>query len=86
MGCCPESGTRGASILWEERGWIQNYFMQCAAYAVMYEERTGIPVPKLVVMIAVEGDEAQIFVKKRDDYIGEFIKYRDIYEELLNVD
>lgn len=70
----------------KEDSWIQNYFMQCAAYAVMFEERTQIPVPKLVVMIAVNEDEPQIFIKKRDEYIGEFIKYRDIYEELLNVD
>ena len=70
----------------KEDKWIQNYYMQCSAYAVMFEERTGIPVPRIVVMIAVDGEEAQIFVKKRDDYIGEFIKYREIYEELLNVD
>ena len=70
----------------KEDKWIQNYYMQCSAYAVMFEERTGIPVPRIVVMIAVDGDKAQIFVKKRNDYIDEFIKYRDIYEELLNVD
>ena len=70
----------------KEDKWIENYYMQCSAYAVMFEERTGIPVPRIVVMIAVDGDKAQIFVKKRNDYIGGFIKYRDIYEELLNVD
>lgn len=70
----------------KEEHWIQNYFMQCSSYAVMFEERTGIPVPRIVVMIAVDGEKAQIFVKKRNDYINEFIKYRDIYEELLNVD
>jgi genome maintenance exonuclease 1 len=70
----------------KEDKWIQNYYMQCSAYAVMFEERTGIPVSRIVVMIAVDGEKAQIFVKKRNDYIGEFIKYRDIYEELLNVD
>jgi len=70
----------------KEDKWIENYYMQCSAYAVMFEERTGIPVPRIVVMIAVDGDKAQIFVKKRNDYIDGFIKYRDIYEELLNVD
>lgn len=70
----------------KEDKWIQNYYMQCSAYAVMFEERTGIPVSRIVVMIAVDGEKAQIFVKKRNDYIDEFIKYRDIYEELLNVD
>ena len=70
----------------KEDKWIENYYMQCSAYAVMFEERTGIPVSRIVVMIAVDGEKAQIFVKKRNDYIDGFIKYRDIYEELLNVD
>lgn len=65
----------------KEESWILNYFMQCSAYAVMYEERTGIPVPKIVVMIAVDSDHPQIFVKKRNDYINHFIDYRKIYEE-----
>ena len=68
----------------KEDQWIQNYYMQCSAYAVMFEERTGIPVPRIVVMIAVDGDKSQVFVKKRNDYVSEFIKYRDIYEELTN--
>jgi ATP-dependent exoDNAse (exonuclease V) beta subunit len=66
----------------KEEKWILNYFMQCSAYAVMYEERTKIPVPRIAVVIAVDGEQPQIFVKKRNDYIGEFIKYREIYEEV----
>lgn len=66
----------------KEVKWILNYFMQCAAYAVMYEERTGIPVPRIVIVIAVDNESPQIFVKKRDEYIGEFIKYREIYDEV----
>jgi hypothetical protein len=58
--------------------------MQCAAYAVMYEERTGVSVPRIVIVIAVDSEEPQIFVKKRDEYINEFIKYREIYEEVKN--
>ena len=65
----------------KERSWISNYFMQESAYAVMYEERTKTPVAQLVTIIAVEQDEPQLFVEKRDDYIYEFIKYRDKYEE-----
>lgn len=66
----------------KEEKWILNYFMQCSAYAVMYEERTGIPVPRIAVVIAVDGEQPQIFVKKHNDYIGDFIKYREIYEEV----
>jgi len=34
-----------------------------------------------VTIIAVEQDEPQLFVERRDDHIMEFIKYRDQYEE-----
>ena len=68
----------------KEESWIKGYFMQCSAYAVMYEERTGIPVPQIVVMIAVESEHPQVFIKKRNEYIKDFIVYRETYEELLN--
>ena len=65
--------------------WIQNYFVQCSAYSVMYEELTGIPINRLVVIIGIDGQkEAQIFVKRRDDYIDKFIELRDQYERLTN--
>lgn len=64
--------------------YIINYFMQTAAYAVMFEERTGIPIPRLAIIIAVENDYPQVFVKKRDTYIGEFIKYRKLYDNEVN--
>ena len=68
----------------KEEKWILNYFMQCSAYAVMYEEQTKIPVPQIVIMIAVESEEPQVFIKKRNDYIKDFITYRNLYDEVLN--
>ncbi len=67
------------------RKWISNYFMQEAAYAVMFEERTNIPINRLVTIIAVEQDEPQLFVEKRDDYIHLFQEYRSLYKEKYNV-
>jgi genome maintenance exonuclease 1 len=64
----------------KEKEWIHSYFMQCAAYAIMYEERTGIPISKLVVLIAVEGDSPQVFIEKRDNWVAELLKCRDSYE------
>lgn len=60
---------------------IENYFMQCAAYAIMFEEKFGIPIAQIVVAIAVEGEEPQIFVEKRDKYVKGLIYYRDLYEK-----
>jgi ATP-dependent exoDNAse (exonuclease V) beta subunit len=64
---------------------IRNYFMQCASYAIMYEERTGTPVPRIAVVIAVEDDHPQLFVKKRNEFTEDFIMYRKLYEELNHV-
>jgi genome maintenance exonuclease 1 len=64
----------------KRRDWITNYFMQESAYAVMFEERYKIPVSQIVTIIAVEADEPQLFVEKRDDWIGGFIKLRDRWE------
>jgi len=59
---------------------ISSYFMQTAAYAIMYEERTGIPVPNLVILIAVEDEEPQVFIEKRDNWAKELLRTRDYYE------
>lgn len=48
--------------------YILNYFLQATCYAMMIEEHKGIHVPKLVVLIAVEGDTPQVFIKKTSDY------------------
>jgi hypothetical protein len=64
----------------KEKRWIHSYFMQCAAYAIMYEERTNIPIGRLVVLIAVEGENPQVFVENRDNWVQELLKCRDSYE------
>ena len=53
----------------KKKEWISNYFMQASCYAVMYEERTEIPVSRTVVIIAVDGSEPQVFVENRDNFI-----------------
>ena len=64
----------------KRRDWITNYFMQESAYAVMFEEMFDIPVSQIVTIIAVEADEPQLFVEKRDDWIDGFIELRDRWE------
>lgn len=69
----------------KEESYIQNYFMQAAGYAVMFEERTGVPINRLVVLIAVDHEEPQIFVKKRDDYIEQFMNVRFEYKQRYGI-
>ena len=49
--------------------WIKNYFMQEAAYAIMWEERTGQPITQLVTIISVDNHEPQIFLEHRDNWV-----------------
>lgn len=49
--------------------WIKNYFMQESAYAIMWEERTGMPITQLVTVISVDNHEPQVFVEHRDNWV-----------------
>jgi len=60
--------------------WIDAYFMQCAAYAMMWEERTGMLVPQVVIAIAVENHAAQVFFGRPDDYIQQFKDLRTQFD------
>ena len=64
----------------KSRDEIHNYFMQCSAYAVAFEERTGVPVGKIVIIMAVDDDDTIIFEENRDDWINGFISLRKDYK------
>ena len=64
---------------------IPGYFIQTAAYAVAFEERTGIPVSRLVVIMGVDDDDAIVFKDKRDNWIEQFLDLREAYRKLKGV-
>ena len=61
---------------------VKDYFMQCSAYAVMYEERTGTPIERLLLIINVEDEGVQLMDGKRDDYIDDFLDLRETFRKL----
>ena len=63
----------------KDKADISDYFMQCAAYAVAFEERTGIPVPQLVIIMAIDDSPTKVFVEQRDNWVDSFIKLREEY-------
>ena len=69
----------------KERSDIHNYFEQTAAYAVMFEERTGIPVGNLVILMAIDDDAPRIFIEKRDNWVAGFKKLRLDYKNKFGV-
>ena len=64
------------------REWIEHYFVQCMAYGCMLYELTGIPVKKLVIIMACENGECVVYeerdktkyIKLLTEYIREFVR------------
>ena len=64
------------------RDWVEHYFVQCMAYGCMLYEMKGIPVKKLVIIMACENGECVIYeeydkakyIKLLSKYINKFVK------------
>ena len=64
----------------KKKEWCESYFAQGAFYGVAYEELTNIPVPQVVIIMAVENESPQLFVEKRNDWIDKIWEAKKIYE------
>jgi len=64
---------------------IHDYFIQCSAYAVAFEEMTGNPVSRLVVIMGVDNENTLIFQERRDDWVSEFKKLRAEYKRIKGI-
>ena len=65
--------------------WNESYYIQCTAYAIMYEELFGTPIEQIVILQAGEDGSCKAFVKNKADYeekLGDAIKgFYKYYEE-----
>jgi genome maintenance exonuclease 1 len=66
--------------------WIDDYFIQCAAYGSMYEEHTGEAIENIVIMMVAEDGQVQIFEKKTSDYFSKLEMTMDNFYNNLDVD
>ncbi len=68
----------------KKREWIEDYFVQCAAYACMLYEMKGLIVKKFVIIMTCENGEVEIYEeydKKKyinllSKYIREFVEFK----------
>ena len=49
--------------------WNENYYIQGSAYAEMFQERTGIIIDQVVILVVTEDGTVQEFVKCKHDYL-----------------
>ena len=69
--------------------WIENYYIQTCAYAIMYEELFGKRIEQLVILMAGEDGTMRSFIRNKKDFepkLEESIKYFYKYYEELNKD
>jgi genome maintenance exonuclease 1 len=68
------------------REWIENYFVQAAAYACMFYELTDIPVKKLVILMTCENGEVTVYEEyDKMKYMKLLVKYIEKFvEDKLN--
>lgn len=66
--------------------WIENYFVQAAAYACMFYELTDIPVKKLVIIMTCENGEVEVYEEyNKQYYMKLLVQYiQKFVEEKLN--
>ena len=66
--------------------WNTNYYLQCTAYAIMYEELFGTPIEQIVILQAGEDGSCHSFLKQKKDYLSQLEKaikdFYKYYEEL----
>ena len=57
--------------------------MQATAYAIMFEELTGISIPNIIIIITVDHEGVQVFEERRDNYANELIKVVKNYKKYI---
>ena len=64
--------------------WVENYFLQCTAYSMMYNETYNEPIEQIVILMAAEDGSMKAFVKEPKDYEEELQKSIQTFYDTVN--
>ena len=64
--------------------WVDNYFLQCTAYSMMYAETYNESIEQIVVLMAAEDGSMKVFVKEPKDYEDELQKAIETFYDTVN--
>ena len=59
---------------------IASYFAQASAYAIMFEERTGLAIPNTVIVMDVDDNYPLIFEEHRDNFVELLLSTKKEYD------
>ena len=54
--------------------WIESYFLQTTVYSMMFEWIYKIKIPQIAILIAVDHEPPQVFVKERGQYVDRVLE------------
>ena len=57
------------------------YYMQASAYAEMFQERTGIEINQIVILVVTEDGLVQEFVKQKEEYLEPLVETINLFTE-----
>jgi len=70
------------SLRQKKEAWIDNYFEQGTAYALMYEELVGKPMDQIVIIISCDDSEQpQVFIRDKNQYIQNLLEKIHLYKQ-----
>lgn len=58
---------------------IEDYFLQATCYAIMVEERTGVEIPNIVILMACEDGSSLVFQQSPKKYIKKLMETIRLY-------
>jgi genome maintenance exonuclease 1 len=62
--------------------WIENYFEQGTAYALMYEELVNEPINQIVILISVDFmEQPQVFIRDKNSYVQSLLEKIHLYKQ-----
>ena len=66
----------------QDESWLEDYFIQGAAYAEMYHELSGEMPENIVILVSSEDNMSQEVIRHVDDYIPKLEQRISMYKEL----
>lgn len=70
------------SLKLKKAEWIEHYFEQATAYAMMYEELVGQPINQIVIIISSDhNDQPQVFIRDKEQYVQGLLDKIQMYKQ-----
>ena len=68
----------------KKRAWITDYFLQGTAYSLMFESLTGIHIPKIVIVMAIDNEKPAVYEESIYQWTAQLLDKIERYKAYVN--